>query len=203
MIGPIGPALMILLGPIGPALIILIGPIGPALIMHSYCLGQVEVAKRAGQEVVSSGSGVYYVQDVRRADARTHEVLLNKMQCCNYVVMHKQPCRHMVCVFHKCGMLGGTRRVTEQTIRKFWPKCFLSDNYQKMYQNKSLRQPEVYTGKYLGPDHLRVLRPRQRPTKRGRPKKKRYTWKRRTVASVAANMTTVTHAHYHDVLEFF
>ena len=85
----------------------------------------------------------------------------------------------------------------------FWPKCFLSDNYHKMYKNKSLRQPEVYSGKYLGPDHLRVLRPTQRPKKRGRPKKKRYTWKRRTVASVAANMTTVTHAQYHDVLEFF
>ena len=161
------------------------------------------MAKRAGQEVVSSGADIYYVQDIRRADARTHEVQLNKMQCCNYVVMHRQPCRHMVCVFHKCGMLGSGKRVTEQTIRKFWPKCFLSDNYQKMYQNKSLRQPKVYAGKYLGPAHLVVGRPTQRPKKRGRPKKQRYTWKRKTVASVAANMTTVTHAHYQNVLEFF
>ena len=160
------------------------------------------MAKRAGQEVVSSGDGVYYVQDVRRADAKTHEVLLNKKQCCNYVVMHKQPCRHMVCVFHKCAMLGGSRRVTEQTIKSFWPKYFHSDVYQKMYQNKSLRQPEVYSGKYLGPQHLVVLRPTQRPKKRGRPKKARYRWKRRTVASVAASMGPITHLHYQNVLEF-
>ena len=161
------------------------------------------MAKRAGQEVVSSGAGVYYVEDIRRADAKTHEVLLNKMQCCNYVVMHKQPCRHMVCVFSKIGMLGGSRRVTEQTIRAFWPKCFHSDNYQKMYQNKSLRQPEIYTGKYLGPPNLVVLRSTQSKKRRGRKKKNRYRWKRMRVADVAATMGAITHACYQDVLEFF
>ena len=161
------------------------------------------MAKRAGQEVVSSGDGVYYVEDVNTTNPRTHEVLLHKKKCCHYVVKHKQPCRHMVCVFHKCGLLGASRRTTEQTIRTFWPKCFHSDNYQKLYQNIRLRQPEVYSGKYLGPHDLIVLRPRQRPVPRGRKRKARYTWKKVTRATVAANMGAITHAHYESVLEFF
>jgi hypothetical protein len=181
---------------------------GPTVtLIYTYLLvgpcTQVEVAKRAGQEVVSSGEGVYYVEDVRKADAKTHEVLLHKQKCCNYVVMHNQPCRHMVCVFHKEGMLGGSSRKTDQTIRTYWPKYVHSDNYQKMYQNVRLRQPEVYTGKYLGPHHLIVLRPRQRPLPRGRKRKARYTWKKTTKATVAANMGAITHAHYESVLEFF
>ena len=56
---------------------------------------------------------------------------------------------------------------------------------------------------YVGPDDLRVLRPTQRPKKRGRPKTARYKWKRRTVKSVAESMGRVYHAHYQDVLEHF
>ena len=164
---------------------------------------QVEVAKRAGQEVSSSGDGVYYVKDVRRADGRTHEVLLHKKQCCNYVVMHRQPCRHMVCVFHKCGMLGNTSRATNQTIRNFWPKCFHSDNYLKMYKDKNIRQPGIYTGKYLGPEELRVSRPLQRPTKRGRPKTARYRSSRRTVKDVRQSMGPRNYEYYSNVLEHF
>ena len=117
---------------------------------------QVAVTQRSGQEVTSSGAGVYYVQDVRRADGRTHEVLLDKQECCDYVVMNQQPCRHMVCVFHHQSMLGNSERLTQQTINNFWPKWFHCDNYLKMYKDKTIRQPEVYTGKYTGPDELRV-----------------------------------------------
>ena len=165
---------------------------------------QVEVAKHASQAVVSSGPGVYYVQDVRSADAKMHEVMVDEQpyQCCNYVVMHKQPCRHMVCVFHKNGMLGSSRRLTERTLRTFWPKYFHSDNYKKMYENVRLRQPEVYTGKYLGPEDLVVLRPKQRPAKRGRKRKARYRWQKTTKATVKANMGAITHAHYEEVREF-
>jgi len=164
---------------------------------------QVAIAKRSGQEVTSSGAGVYYVQDVRRADGRTHEVLLQRQKCCNYVVMHKQPCRHMVCVFHHENLLGGSRRNTDATIRRYWPKYFHSDNYLRMYKGKIIRQPEVYSGPYLGPDALRVLRPTQRPKKRGLPKTARYKWKRKTAKSVAESMGRVYHAHSQEVLEHF
>ena len=161
------------------------------------------MAKHSGQEVTSSGAGVYYVQDVRRPDGRTHGVLLEKKQCCDYVVMHQQPCRHMVCVLHKEGLLGSSSRTTEQTIHKFWPKYFRSDNYLNMYKDKTIRQPEVYTGKYVGPDELRVLRSYQKPVKRDRPKTARFTWKRRSVKDVEQSMGPATHAYYQEVLEYF
>ena len=171
--------------------------------MHMGPCTQVEVAKRAGQEVVSSGAGTYYVKDVTRADGRRHEVLLEQQKCCNYVVMHKQPYRHFVCVFHKEGLLGHSKRNTMQTIRKFWPKYFYSDNYLKMYEDKTIRQPEIYAGKYVGPEHLRVGSPVQRPKKRGRPKTARYRSKRRTVKDVRESMGPLTHAYYLQVLEHF
>ena len=171
--------------------------------IYPYILHQVAVAKRSGQEVTSSGAGVYYVTDVRRAEGRTHEVLLDSQECCDYVVMHQQPCRHMVCVFYKQGLLSTSKRLTDQTINNFWPKCFHSDNYLKMYQDKTIRQPEIYTGKYVGPDELRVRRPFQPARKRGRPKIRRYTWKRRTVRDVERSMGEATHAYYQDVLQYF
>ena len=160
------------------------------------------MAQRSDQEVVSSGAGVYYVKDVRRADGRTHEVLLDN-KCCEYFVMHKQPCRHMVCVFHKEGMLGNTQSTTNQTIHRYWSRCFHSDNYLNMYQGKFIRQPEVYTGPYLGPEDLRVLKPVLRPKKRGRPKTARYKSKRRTVKDVVASMGPPSHLYYQEVLEHF
>ena len=167
---------------------------------HANILHQVGVAKRSGQEVTSSGAGVHYVEDVRKPDGRTHEVLLEKHQCCDHVVMNQQPCRHMVCVFHKQGMLSTSERRTRATINNFWPKCFHSDNYLNMYKDKIIRQPEVYTGKYVGPDEFRVGKPYQPPIKRGRPKTKRYQWKRRTVKDLRG---PVTHEYYQDVLTFF
>ena len=167
---------------------------------HANILHQVAVAKRSGQEVTSSGAGVFYVENIRRPDGRTHEVLLDKYQCCDYVVMHQQPCRHMVCVFHKQRMLCTNERTTRAAIHNFWPKCFHSDNYLKMYEDKTIRQPEVYAGKYVGPDEFRVGKPYQPPIKRGRPKTKRYTWKRRSVKDLRG---PVTHEYYQDVLEYF
>ena len=86
---------------------------------HIYIFHQVTVAKHSGQEVTSRGSGVYYVQDVRKPDARTHELLLDKKQCCDYVVIYQQPCKHMVCVFHKQDMLSTSERTTDATIHNF------------------------------------------------------------------------------------
>ena len=161
---------------------------------------QVAIAKRAGQEVTSSGNGVFYVEDVRHADGKMHEVILDGPKCCGHAIMHKQPCRHMVCVFHKEQMLGGIARTSEQTIRKFWPKCFHSDVYKRMYADKCIRQPEIYAGPYLGPDELRILKPKQSPVKRGRPKNKRYRWKKKRVSDVTGR---VYHAQYQGVLQCF
>ena len=148
---------------------------------------QVAVAQHSDQEIMLSDNGVYYVQHVRRADGRTHEGFLERNKCCDYVVMHKQPCRHMVCVFNKKGMLGNSQHSTNQTIRRYWSKCFHSNNYLNMYKDKTIRQPEVYTGKYVGPEDLHVLLPVQRPAKRGRPKTARYKSKRRTVKDVVTS----------------
>ena len=165
---------------------------------------QVAVAKRAGQEVTSSGHGVYYVEDVRHAGGKTYEVMLDSPKCCDHAIMHKQPCRHMVCVFHKEKMLGGLQRTSQQTIYKFWPKCFHCNVYKRMYTGKVIRQPETYTGEYLGPDALRILKPTQRPAKRGRPKRKRYQWKKTKLADVIKSMGEIEiHSHYQEVLRFF
>ena len=165
---------------------------------------QVAIAKRAGQEVTSSGNGVFYVEDVRNADGKTYEVVLDRPKCCDHSIKHKQPCRHMVCVFHKEHMLGGSQRNSEQTVRRFWPKCFHCDVYQRMYADKVIRQPETYTGPYLGPDALRILPPKQRKAKRGRPKRKRYQWRRQTVQDVINSMGNIElHSHYQEVLRFF
>ena len=164
---------------------------------------QVAIAKRAGQEVTSSGEGVFYVEDVQNAGGKTYEVVLDRPKCCDHAIMHKQPCRHMVCVFHKAEMLGGSQRTSQQTIRRFWPKCFHCDVYKRMYAGKVIRQPEIYTGPYLGPDSLRILKPNQRPAKRGRPKRKRFQWKRKTVKDVINSMGHIEyHSYYQEVLEF-
>ena len=57
-----------------------------------------------GGGVPSTVSSVLVSAMILTDDDMTHEVLLKHQKCCNYVVMHKQPCRHMVCVFHheKC-----------------------------------------------------------------------------------------------------
>ena len=69
-----------------------------------------------------------------------------------------------------------------------------------MYKYKTIRQPEVYTGKYVGPEDLHVLLPVQRPAKRGRPKKARCKSKRRTVKDVEVSIGSPTHLYYEEVL---
>ena len=74
----------------------------------------------------------------------------------------------------------------------------------KLYKTVRLRQPEVYTGKYLGPDDLIVLRPvTLMPC--GRKRKARFTWKekQRGPPTTTPAYGAITHAHYESVLEFF
>lgn len=83
---------------------------------------QTEYAKRTGLEVTSAGNGVFYVEDLRTAEHNEYEVDtrrgLTSVKCCHYVTKHKLPCRHLVPVFHKCGMMA-TARQSRSTIRKY------------------------------------------------------------------------------------
>ena len=122
------------------------GPHGPT---RSHCTNgpsvclQTEIAKRAGYQVQSGGTNeIFYVKDVRSPEGKVHEVNLRQPNCCAYVIKHKQPCRHMVPVFHACGTMS-TRRKTAEAIRKYWPKWAHADNYLHMYTGKEIRRPSL------------------------------------------------------------
>ena len=117
-------------------------------------------------EVVSSGAGVYYVKDVPRADDRRYEVL----HVGELATQHKS---------REIKQFAGTGQnafIATTTLTRV-----------NMYKDKTIRQPEAYTGKYVGPEDLLVLRSVQCPVKRGRPKTARYKSKRRTVKDVVTS----------------
>ena len=162
-----------------------------APLINPCVCAQTEYAKRTGYKVTAGGTaGVYYVQDMNTADAKEYEVNLNKPDCCHYVRMHLQPCQHMVPVFVKRDMFA-TRRATMKTIKQFWPKWALAMECLKHYTGKSVRRPAMYSGPFVGDDADRLVRPVQKPRKRGRPKRNRYVWKKTTAKSVAEQLPTV------------
>ena len=169
---------------------------------------QVELAKRSGYQVVS-GDGVsklFYVQNMNEADTEQLEVDMRRgmksVDCCEHVHVHKQPCRHMVCVFWKLGMLTSKRKV-RTCINTFWPKWAQADVLLQAYANKSVARPHIYGGPFVGNAEDHVAPPKQSAKKRGRPKKKRYTGRKQTVKSIKARMPIVYNAQYASVLDFF
>jgi len=163
---------------------------------------QTEIAKRAGFVVQPGGSnGIYYVKDVRTAEGKEYEVNLDKPECCAYVSMHKQPCRHMVPVLYSQGLMG-TARATQASLHRFWPKWALAQRYKDMYTGKSIRKPKLYTGPYVGPEADRLGPPKITKKKRGRPKRKRYRFKAQTVKTVQERLPVVYNVEYNAVLEY-
>ena len=79
---------------------------------------------------------------------------MKSVDCCEHVHVHKQPCRHMVCVFWKLGMLTSKRKV-RTCINTFWPKWTQSDVLLQAYTNKSVARLVSYTHLTL-PTILRV-----------------------------------------------
>jgi hypothetical protein len=88
---------------------------------HELYAIQVEIAKRSGNQVLAGGGDIYRVKNMAKPERPAFEVNLQKPECCPYYATHRQPCRHMIIVFHHKGMLGGTARQTRQTIEKWWP----------------------------------------------------------------------------------
>ena len=169
---------------------------------------QVELAKRSGYTVVS-GDGVsklFYLDNMNEADADLKEVDMRRgmqsVNCCEHVHIHKQPCRHMVCVFWKLGMLRGKRKVA-QCVNKFWPKWSIANVLLQAYISKSVARPQIYGGKFVGNHDDRIKPPKQSAKKRGRPKKKRYKYRKQTVKSIKQRMPTVYNAQYASVLDYF
>ena len=145
--------------------------------------------------------GLYTVKSVLD---RTFEVNLEKASgwcSCVYVHKHVQPCRHMAAVFVRCGMLGGSRRSTMRTVHRYWPKWALSEQYVQMYQDKSIRRPMIYAGPFQGPDEEILLPPLQPQVRPGRPKRKRYRYKPKTVRSIISNMPHVRNPEYANALQ--
>ena len=177
---------------------------GHFLTKYAYNLFQVqlEIAKRTGYEVTPAGNQVFYVQDKNRADAQQYEVDLNHPECCCYLSEHLQPCRHLICVFAKEKMLGPNQRTARATMTKYWPKWAQASLVCELYANRGVRKPSLYSGKFTGPDEERILPPLQSAVKRGRPKKKRYRYKAKTVDDVKARLTTIYHPDYAALLAF-
>ena len=157
---------------------------------------QVEIAKRTNYEVTPAGNRIFYVQDQDRPDAEQYEVNLDKPQCCDYLKEHMQPCRHLVCVFVKQNMLGPNLRRARQTLEQYWPKCFHAAKVKALYADRGVRLPQIYLGKFKGPDDERILPPVQRPARAGRPKKKRYRYKPPTVRDVEQTRPDVFNPEY-------
>ena len=173
----------------------------------AHC-AQVEIAKRTGYQVVrGDGAGkLYYVKDLSKPDGKQYEVDmrrdLSSVDCCAHVSIHRQPCRHMVCVFWKQGMMSTPRKV-RQVVNKFWPKWAQAVNYLQAYQEKRIARPQIYAGKFTGDPNDCIGAPKQRKKKPGRPKKKRFTSRRQTVQDIKNRLPTVHHAEYASVLEYF
>ncbi len=155
----------------------------------------------------ADGAGkLYYVKNVTKPEGKEYEVdLRNDMKslnCCDHVLVHLQPCRHCVPVFWKEGMLSSPRKVGE-TINRYWPKWARVDTYLQTYANRSIAKPELHAGTFRGPETDRLLPPAQPHKRRGRPKKKRYRFRKKTKKSVEEAMPTVHDAYYADVLTYF
>jgi hypothetical protein len=163
---------------------------------------QLEIAKRTGYEVTAGGNRVFYVLDQNRADAKQYEVNLAKPDCCPYWTEHCQPCRHLICVFAKLGMLGPNLRTARTTMEKYWPKWAHAKKVRDLYADRGVRLPTVYAGPFVGPVGDRILPPLQSKARRGRPKKKRYRYKPATVADVKTRMPHVYNPDYADLINF-
>ena len=170
---------------------------------HELYAIQVEIAKRSGNQVLAGGGDIYRVKNMAKPERPAFEVNLQKPECCPYYATHRQPCRHMIIVFHHKGMLGGTARQTRQTIEKWWPKCFKSEYYVHMYKDKCVRCPKTYPGPFTGPDADRCEPPKQTHAKRGRPKKQRYRWSKQTKKTVKDRMPIVYRADYASCMRHF
>ena len=167
---------------------------------------QKEIAKRTGYEVTRGGTTqVYYVKNVKSPEGKEYEVdftkKLDSVSCCHYVCINQLPCRHCIPVFYKRQMFSN-RRKTEATIAAFWPKWARADVYRDMYTGKSVLRPEIYVGPFTGPDEDRREVPIQDHKPKGRPKKKRYTGRKKTVKSVKETLPIVYHAKYEEIMEF-
>ena len=75
----------------------------------------MELAKRNGNVVIGGGRDVFYVENRRKPDAPQFELVLSNPDCCQYVHMHLQPCRHMAAVFFFKGLMRNSR-MTKTTI---------------------------------------------------------------------------------------
>ena len=71
-----------------------------------------------------------------------------------------------------------------------------------MYAGKNVLRPQLYAGPFDGPEADRLLAPKQTQKPRGRPKKKRYQWKPKTVQHVRDVRPTVHHQEYVSILKF-
>jgi len=174
--------------------------------LSTFVVMQKEVAKRSGHQVSAGGTAnLYYVQSINTAEGKEYEVdftnNLASVKCCEYVTIHQLPCRHCIPVFYKRRMLNSKRKA-RATIAAFWPKWAQAEVYRDMYTNKTVRRPDIYAGKCVGPEEDKRLPPVQAQKKRGRPKKERYRFKPKTVQSVKDRMPTVYHAYYQEVMQF-
>ena len=127
---------------------------------------------------------------------------MESVNCCSYVHIHKQPCQHMVCVFWKYEMMSTARKV-DNCVNKFWPKWARARRLLDAYKPKSIARPHMYGGPFIGDDADRIGVPIQKAKPRGRHRKARFKYRKRTVESVAKAMPRVFHAQYASMLEFF
>ena len=169
-------------------------------VFHHYC--QKHVQSTLITVTITRGNGIFYVQDQDRAEAEQYEVNLDKPACCCYLIEHRQPCRHLVCVFFKQNMLGPNVRTANRTLETYWPKCFHAEKVRDLYANRGVRLPQIYCGKFRGTAGDRILPPHQRPARKGRPKKKRYRQKQKSLKDVRQSRPTVFNPEYNDVIRY-
>jgi len=163
---------------------------------------QVEIAKRNGYHVIHLGGDIYDVANKRLPDKPHFEVNMADPKCCTHVRNHQQPCRHMCAVFAYQSAFEGSRAI-RNTLTQFWPKCFHAQYYLELHtQYGRVRVPEAYGGAFEGDETDKLLPPVQTHKPPGRPKKKRYRYKKQTPHTVAQVLPDVLAPEYETMIQF-
>ena len=100
----------------------------------------------------------------------------------------------MCVAFYATTRFGDTDLKTIECIYQYWPRWALAANYRDAYNGKAVLRPHTYVGPFVGEHSDQMFPPDQSKKSKGRPRKKRYTKRKRSTKHVRQAM--VNSGHY-------
>ena len=100
----------------------------------------------------------------------------------------------MCVAFYATTRFGDTDLKTIECIYQYWPRWALAANYRDAYNGKAVLRPHTYVGPFVGEHSDQMFPPDQSKKSKGRPRKKRYTKRKRRTKDV--RQTMVNSGHY-------